>query len=93
MDKREPPRRIGSTLPRDPLETFAENLRRLREARGMSQEELGSATGVGMSNVSRYETARRDPGVRTVAKLAAGLGVEPAALLDRVRLGNSTQQH
>jgi transcriptional regulator with XRE-family HTH domain len=68
----------------DPLVVFASNLRRLREAAGLSQDELGLRAGVGVSNVSRYESAKRDPSVRTVARLADALGVDPAQLLEGV---------
>jgi len=37
-----------------------------------------------MTDVGRIERAERDPGVRTVAKLARGLGIEPADLLKGV---------
>lgn len=67
----------------DPLEIFARNLRAAREAAGMTQEELALAAGLDMANVSRYEAAKREPGVRVVARLAQALGVTPGSLLDR----------
>ena len=66
----------------DPLVLFAANLRRLREEAGLSQEELGLRTGIDVSNISRYESAMRDPSVRTVARLAPGLRVDAGRLLD-----------
>jgi transcriptional regulator with XRE-family HTH domain len=71
-------------VPDDPLVLFAANLRRLREEAGLSQEELGLRTGIDVSNISRYESASREPGVRTVVRLAVGLGVESARLFERV---------
>jgi hypothetical protein len=70
-------------LPRvdDPLPIFAANLRRLREERGLSQEALALRCDMDPAEVRRIETSRRDPGVRVVARLAAGLDVAPAELL------------
>jgi ribosome-binding protein aMBF1 (putative translation factor) len=81
IDKQAPRPRIAR-VPDDPLVLFARNLRRLREEAGLSQEELGLRTGIDVSNISRYEAAKRDPGVRTVFRLAAGLGVDAARLFE-----------
>ena len=43
-----------------------------------------------MTDVGRIERAERDPGVRTVAKLAAGLGVPVGLLLEG--LGTSRRE-
>lgn len=74
----------GSAVVPDPLNVFAANLRRLREDAGISQEELGLRVGIDVSNVSRYEAGKRDPSVRTVARLAAGIGIRPAALFEGI---------
>jgi transcriptional regulator with XRE-family HTH domain len=65
----------------DPLETFAANVRRLRLERGLTQERLAELSDLHMTDVGRIERAKRDPGLRTVAKLAAGLDVSPSELL------------
>ena len=64
----------------DPLQAFATRLRAVRKAKGLTQERLAEEAGLHFSDVSRIERGIRDPGVRTVAKLAKGLGV-PAATL------------
>jgi transcriptional regulator with XRE-family HTH domain len=69
----------------DPLETFASNLRRHRKERGLSQEELAHRAGLHMTDVGRIERAQRDPGVRTVAKLAAGLDIQIADLMQGIK--------
>jgi len=38
-----------------------------------------------MTDVGRIERAERDPGVRTLAKIARGLGVAPHDLFDGVQ--------
>ncbi len=56
-------------------------LRELRELRALSQAELAERAGIGKATVSRLEKANHPPPrPRTVRKLAAALGVEPADL-------------
>lgn len=59
----------------DALEEFGRNLRRLRQERGLTQERLAELSDLHLTDVGRIERAERDPGVRTVAKLANGLDV------------------
>lgn len=68
----------------DALQVFAANVREKRLALGISQEELASRSGLHMTDVGRIERGERDPGVRTVARLAEGLGVTPAELFSGV---------
>lgn len=65
----------------DALEIFAANLRRLREERGLSQEALAHAAGLNMTHVARIERGEREPGIRTVAKLATALDVDLGPLM------------
>lgn len=65
----------------DPLPKFGANLRAAREQRGLSQEALAQRAGMDPAEVRRLESARRDPGIRIVTRLARGLGVAPAQLL------------
>lgn len=66
----------------DVLDSFAENLYRLRKEAGISQEELGARAGIQMADISRYEGAHRDPRITTVARLAEALEVRIAELLE-----------
>lgn len=68
----------------DSLLTFGANLRKARHDRGLSQERLAHASGLNMTHVARIERGEREPGVRTVAKLAQGLGVSAAVLFDGI---------
>jgi DNA-binding XRE family transcriptional regulator len=61
--------------------TKAANLRRLRHAKGISQEELAYAAGINRSYMSKLERAATYPGLEIIAKLASVLEVEPAELL------------
>ncbi len=68
----------------DPLEIFAANLRRLRAQRGFSQERLAHTADLNTTHVAKIERSEREPGVRTVAKLANALGVSAAELFDGI---------
>ena len=68
----------------DALERFASNLRNERTKRGLTQERLAELADLHMTDVGRIERAERDPGVRTIGKLAAGLGVSASDLLEGV---------
>ena len=65
----------------DVREIVGRNLRRLRNAKGWSQEELAFRAEVDRSYVSLLETANYSASVTMIAKLAKALGVEPADLL------------
>jgi transcriptional regulator with XRE-family HTH domain len=67
-----------------PHEQFAGNLRRERMRVGLSQEQLGNACDLHPTEVSRLERAVREPRLSTVVRLARGLGVRPARLLDGI---------
>jgi|HubBroStandDraft_6_1064221.scaffolds.fasta_scaffold292705_2 transcriptional regulator with XRE-family HTH domain len=65
----------------EPLDAFADNVRRIRHERGLTQERLAELADLHLTDIARIETRRRDPGVRVVAKVAHGLGVPAAELL------------
>lgn len=57
-------------------------LRKGREARGISQQTLAVAADVSIGTVRAIETGRTvDPGLFTVVRLAAGLGLDMASVL------------
>ena len=61
------------------------NLRRLREARGLSQEELAFEAELHRTYISGVERGVRNPTVTVLAKIAAGLKVTPDQLLKALR--------
>ncbi len=63
-----------------PRAKFAANVERLREARGLTQEQLGWSAGLHQTAVARIETGDRSPTLNTIFKLAAGLEVPAAEL-------------
>ena len=59
---------------------FAENLRRLRADRFLSQRELARQSGLHAITLVRLEGGASAPSTRSVRALAAALGVEPREL-------------
>lgn len=58
------------------METFGQRLKRLREDRKMTQEQLADACGYrNQSRIGNYESGLRTPSVRQIPVLAKGLGV------------------
>ncbi len=53
---------------------FGENLKKLRIARGLSQQELGDLTQLGQSNISAWERGGRSPLPEGLIKLATFFG-------------------
>jgi transcriptional regulator with XRE-family HTH domain len=60
--------------------TFAENLRRLRADRFLSQRELARRAGLHPVTLARLEAGAGAPSARSVRALASTLGVEPLEL-------------
>ncbi len=62
-------------------DVIADNVRRLRKARGLSQEGLADLCGLHRTYVGSIERAERNLSVDNIAKLAAALGIEGWQLL------------
>ncbi len=61
---------------------LGQNVRRLREAKGWSQEDYADRAGIHRTYVSDIERGRRNPTITVVEKLAEPLGVTAGQLLD-----------
>lgn len=60
--------------------TFAEKLRELRDAKGLSEAKLAELSGIPFGTVHEYGLGRgRKPSFPAVLKLAAALGVDCSA--------------
>ena len=59
---------------------FSETLRRLREDRGLTQEQLGKLMFVNHSTIARWERGSRLPDAAMITRLAKCLGVDASAL-------------
>jgi transcriptional regulator with XRE-family HTH domain len=61
--------------------TFGERVRKRREARGLSQEALAAKSNVHWTFLGQVERGRRNLSLHNLLKIAAGLGVDPAELV------------
>lgn len=59
----------------------AQNVKRLRREKAISQEELAERSGLHRTYISGIERAVRNPTLTVMDKLAAGLGVALASLV------------
>jgi transcriptional regulator with XRE-family HTH domain len=59
---------------------FAANVARIRERKGLTQEQLGWNAGLHQTAVARIESGDRMPTLPTIFKIAEGLEVPPADL-------------
>ncbi|WP_324908429.1 helix-turn-helix transcriptional regulator [Baekduia sp.] len=65
----------------DPLRQFAANVRTRRKALDLTQEIVADRAGMHASYWGRIERGKIDPGVRTIARVAAALESTPVALM------------
>jgi transcriptional regulator with XRE-family HTH domain len=73
--------------PVDPAQRFAANMRRLRGARGHSQEGFALLANIHRTEVTKLESGKRDPKLGTIVKIARGLDVSLSELLDGIDEG------
>lgn len=60
---------------------FAKNMKKLREAKGLSQGDIHRATGIDRAYISNLEAGKQNPTLETIAKIAEALGVGSDQLL------------
>jgi transcriptional regulator with XRE-family HTH domain len=65
----------------DMRQLVGRNARRLRLARGLSQERLSELSGLTQQYISDLERGRRNPTVVTLFELAQALGATPTDLI------------
>jgi transcriptional regulator with XRE-family HTH domain len=65
----------------DLREVFAGNLRRLRQAKGLSQDDLAYEAEISRSYLSQLEKGAFYASLKIIGKLAQALDVQPAELL------------
>ena len=61
---------------------LAANMKRLRQSKGWSQEELGARAGLHRTFVSQIERGAKNPTLKAVDKLAVALGGRVGELVD-----------
>ncbi|MBV8977223.1 MAG: helix-turn-helix transcriptional regulator [Alphaproteobacteria bacterium] len=70
---------------RDDLLALGREIRRHRNAKGLSQEKLAELAGLNRNYIGFVERAERSPRVVTVFRIARALGVHPADLLREMK--------
>jgi transcriptional regulator with XRE-family HTH domain len=73
-------------------EVLALNLRKFRQAKGLSQEELAHRAKIDRTYISALERSVYAASIEVVDRLALGLGVEAADLLKRPRLSATARK-
>ena len=76
---------MGRKLKTPPPASVGANVRRLREALGLRQEDLASRAGVSMALVYALESKDRGPTLRSAHRIALALGVTLDDLVSGVR--------
>lgn len=71
---------------------FARNLRALRRAKGLSQEELAHRADIDRTYISSLERSVYNASIDVVDRLASVLGVEAAELLRRPPIGRRASE-
>jgi len=69
----------------DLKEVVAINLRRVRHAKKMTQEELAEAAGLSARYVGDIERADKSPSVSVLGRIADALRIEPSELIQPVK--------
>lgn len=72
------------------LRALGVHLRKEREARGLTVEQLAEAADVSVRQLSRIEAGRGSPSVLWLLSVAGGLGIRPSELLGRVEKDRDT---
>ncbi|MEJ1250518.1 helix-turn-helix transcriptional regulator [Denitratimonas tolerans] len=67
---------------KSPQHQFGRRIRALREAAGISQEELASRCGLHRTYVGSVERGERNISLENIVTIARALGVDPGSLLE-----------
>lgn len=62
--------------------SFGKRVRTLREAKGVSQEELAENAGLDRTYISSVERGKRNISLLNIERIAKALAVKPAKLLE-----------
>lgn len=70
----------------DVYEKLATKIRKLRQKKGWSQEELAERVSLHRTYISHIECGKRQISVETMCQLAKGFNITPAELMDGISL-------
>lgn len=63
---------------------FGEELRKIREEKGLSQEQLGFESEYHRTYISQLERGEKNTSLKAVFRISEALGVKPSDLIKRV---------
>lgn len=72
---------------------FAQNLRKYRQANGLTQTALGKMLHYGSTAIANYESGRNEPSLADLSNLADILGVSVDQLLGHSGKGRQVHEH
>jgi transcriptional regulator with XRE-family HTH domain len=72
---------MSANIPQQIL-TFGQRLRRIRKAMGLTQEQLAERVAMHRTDLSDLENDKHSPLLKTIGRLAVGLGVPISSLLE-----------
>lgn len=64
---------------------FGNVLKKLRNDKGLSQEELGFESGYHRTYISLLERGKKSPSLKTIFHLAKALEIEPSDIMERLQ--------
>lgn len=72
--------------------SIADNIKRLREAYDLTQDELGKIAGVSGKAVSKWESGQAEPRMGAVQRIADHFGVSKSVIIDEYSMADERQQ-
>lgn len=63
---------------------FGEVLRKLREEKGLSQEQLGFESGFHRTYISQLERGQKSPSLKTLFGIAGALEIKPSEIISQL---------
>ena len=65
------------------------SIRAARQSRGIAQEDLGSAVGLGRSSIANIEAGRQHPTIHTLIAACQAVGLDPADVITQAIEGRA----
>jgi len=66
---------------KEEVQKLAENLKRIRVGKGISQGDIVKVTGIDKAMISNIENGKTNPTLATIAKIAKAIGVSVGELM------------
>jgi transcriptional regulator with XRE-family HTH domain len=73
-------------------QVFGEELRKIREEKGLSQEQLGFESEYHRTYISQLERGQKSTSLKAVFRITKALGIKPSELISRVEKRAITTQ-